>query len=529
MSKAKNQTSILKRKKILSNIFLRAAFLLTAAFTVFSIFFSVARENTSAQNIIPPVVVASPEIINAPTSFRVGERITYNFSFETFENVAFAETYVVSRGKLGEKDAVELQSKFTTNDFLSAAFFLIDETRTTFASTETGLPLYVRQISRASGAPQEKLSNFLVAPTGNYDLLSLVYQVRKNGGIGSYNLQENGQIYNISFQNSGSERVKTDVAEFETSISTVSSNFLTENGILSMRVNFSQDGARLPVLIRFKTAKGEFTGRIASLQNLEETAVVLPTITPTPTPVIIATPKPSATPYIENQPLLPELPFQLGETLQYQVSENGFKIGTVTISAAERKLVQNNDTLFLTAKVTAVEQSNRIFTPTDSITAQVNPDTLAPRQIELKFSPKYASFNQTAVFQQDFGTVVFGNAQSAPIPVGTHSLLSLAYAIRSFNLKPSKDPKNPVNDTRVAVFLDDKAYVFVLRPSDGEIINLQGEKVAAQQISIITGNPAVDRFNIRLWLGNGDARLPLRLTIGSYQADLIEAKTIAPK
>ena len=528
MSKAKKQTSTLKQKTIFLNIPLRTAFLLAIAFTAFSIFFSVNQNNASAQNVVPPPIV-TPEIINASSSFRIGERITYNFSFETFENVAFAETYVASRGKLGEKDAVELQSKFNTNDFLSAAFFLIDETRTTFVSTDTGLPLYVRQISRASGIPQETLSNFLVAPTGNYDLLSLIFQVRKNGGIGSFNLQENGQIYNISFQNTGTERVRTDVADFETSISTVQSNFLTENGILSMRVNFTQDGARLPVLIRFTTKRGNFVGKIASLQNLEETNAVLPVITPTPTPVVIATPKPSATPYIENQALLTELPFQLGETLKYQISENGLKIGTVTLSAAERKLIQNNDTLLLAAKVSSVEPNNQLLNLTDTITAQVNPATLAPYQIELKFSPKYTAFNQTAIFQQEFGTVVFDGARSAPIPVGTHSLLSLAYAIRVFNLKPSKDPKNPVNDTRVAVFLDDKAYVFILRPSDGEIINLQGEKTAAQQINIITGNPAIDRFNIRLWLGNGDARLPLRLAIGSYQADLIEAKTITPK
>lgn len=520
MSKAKHQTSNLK----FSKISLRITFVLTIAFTVFSIIFSISQENASAQTVGIPT-----EIINAPTSFRVGERLTYNFSFETFENVAYAETYVVSRGKLGDKDAVELQSKFRTNGFLSAAFFLIDETRTTFVSTDTGLPLYVRQISRATGAPQEKISNFLVAPTGNYDLLSLIYQVRKNGGIGSYNLQENGQIYNIAFQNTGNERVKTDLAEFETSISTVQSNFLTESGILSMRVNFTQDAARLPVLIRFKTAKGEFSGKIASLQNLEQPVETLPVITPTPTPIVIATPKPLATPYIENQPLLPELAFKLGETLIYQVSENGFKIGTVTLSAAERKLLQGKDTLLLKAKVTSVEANNRFLSLEDSITAQVNPATLAPQQIELKFSPQYAAFNQSVLFNQELGTAIFAGAKSSPIPVGTHSLLSLAYAIRSFNLKRSGDPENPINDTRVAVFLDEKAYIFKLRPSDGEIINLQGEKVAAQQITIITEDPKIDRYNIRLWLGNDDARLPLRLMIGSYQADLIDAKTIDPK
>jgi len=96
-------------------------------------------------------------------------------------------------------------------------------------------------------------------------------------------------------------------------------------------------------------------------------------------------------------------------------------------------------------------------------------------------------------------------------------------------LKPSKDFSNPVNDTRVAVFLGTKAYVFTLRPSNADIINLQGEKVSAQLISITTGNPAIDVLNLRLWLSNDEKRLPLRLAAGSYQADLISEKQISPK
>ena len=121
------------------------------------------------------------------------------------------------------------------------------------------------------------------------------------------------------------------------------------------------------------------------------------------------------------------------------------------------------------------------------------------------------------------------NGNQIEIPVGTHSILSLAYAVRSFNLKPSKDLTNPVNDTRVAVFLDTKAYVFTLSPSTADIITLQGEKVSAQQISISTGNPAIDVLNLRLWLSNDEKRLPLRLAAGQYQADLISEKIVQSK
>jgi hypothetical protein len=115
------------------------------------------------------------------------------------------------------------------------------------------------------------------------------------------------------------------------------------------------------------------------------------------------------------------------------------------------------------------------------------------------------------------------------IPVGTHSLLSLIYAMRSFNLKPSKDLTNPVNDTKVAVFWDKLPYVFTLRPADANIINLRGERISAQQISINTGNPQLDSLGLRLWLSNDERRVPLRFSVGAYQADLVAETVEQPK
>nr|MBA2494881.1 DUF3108 domain-containing protein [Acidobacteriota bacterium] len=139
------------------------------------------------------------------------------------------------------------------------------------------------------------------------------------------------------------------------------------------------------------------------------------------------------------------------------------------------------------------------------------------------------SYNQTVQFDQKAGTATFDGKLHPEIPVGTHSILSLAYAIRSFNLKPSKDPNNPVNDTRVAVFLGSDANVFILRPSTADIINLKGEKVPAQLVSVTTGNPQIDSLNLRVWLSLDEKRVPLRFTLGSYQADLVEEKLIPPK
>lgn len=514
----KLQTSGLKIRYKLVSQNLRAAIVLFSFFGISFLSFWIGEKSAAQESARTPA-----------TNFRVGERLTYNFSFERFKDVAYAELFVASRGKLEGRDAVELQSKFKTVNLLSAAFYLIDETRTTFVSTESGLPLYSRKVSNAGVLPQEEIKNYLITPATNFDLLTMLYQTRNTGGIGNFQFQENGRVYNINFTPTGNERVKTDAGDFETVITTVQSDFLTENEIKELRINFSVDEQRIPVLLRFKTAKGEFRGSLSSIQVIDETPDATPTAVQTP--VVVSTPKPVATPtpYIENQPLLPELPFVLGETLQYQVSNSGRKIATVTLQAKERKLYLNEDSLLLTATVTGIEPTNQIFGLNDGIRAWVNPETLAPKQIDLKFSGFFAAYNQTTVFDQKSGTAVYDGTNRKEIPVGTHSILSLVYAIRSFNLKPSKDETNPINDTRVAVFLGSQPYVFTLRPANADLITLKGEKVSAQMITVITGNPTVDPQGLRVWLSNDQTRLPLRLSFGTFQADLISQTALGVK
>ena len=53
---------------------------------------------------------AAQEAVRMPAgNYRVGEKLTYNFSFENFKDVAYAELFVASRGKLEGRNAVELR------------------------------------------------------------------------------------------------------------------------------------------------------------------------------------------------------------------------------------------------------------------------------------------------------------------------------------------------------------------------------------------------------------------------------------
>jgi hypothetical protein len=478
--------------------------------------------------------VFAQEIPKPPTAaavpFRVGERLSYNVSFGKITDAAYAEFFVVSRGKLSGRDAVELQGKFKTTNLVSV-FYLLDEIRVSYASAETGLPLYTKIVSNEGILPKETAKNFLENPTAYHDLLTAIYQARNTNGTGSISFQENDKIYNAVLQTTGTEKVKTDAGEFDTNLTTIQSTFLDEAGLKDLRINFSNDEARMPVLIRFKTLKGEFRASLASVQTiLPETQVEpTPAVTlTTPTPVTIQTPRPlpSATPYVENQPLSEDLPFNLGETLNFRVTSQNQNIGTVTLQAKERKQFAGRDSLLFTAAVTAPGQQKGILNVGDSIKSYVDPISLAPMLIDFKLNGALNRYNQVVQFEQAAGFAA-DNANRIEIPVGTHSLLSLAYAIRSFSLTQSKNKENPVNDTRVAVFVGDKPYVLILRPLTVEIIEFQGTRMPAQVVAITTGNPQIDQLNLKIWLSVDERRLPLRFIAGAYQADL-QSVTQAP-
>ena len=461
-------------------------------------------------------------VVTSPTSFRIGEKLAYSVSYGKFPDAAYAETHVVSRGKIAGKDAIEIRSKVKTLEMVAAAFFMFDESRTVYAAPDSGLPLYVSTLSQDSALPKETIGNYLTSPTTNFDMVTLLYKARESGGVGTFPLFENDLTQNVTFATTVSEKVKTAAGDFDTTVSTVTSEFLTANGITNLRINFSNDEFRVPVLIRFKIAKNEFR---AVLSGITLPEVETPTPTPSPTPVKTATPtpKPTATPngYEDNRPIATELGFQVGESLNYSLSTAGKPVATLNLSARERKQFNNIDMLVLALTVTAVEPGFTALRLGDSVVARVNPETLAPYVLEARSGTPFPGLNPLVAFDQRTGMINFGGAAPVEAPIGTHSIVSLIYAMRSFNLKPSKDRTNPVNDTRVAVFWESKAYVFTLRPNEPEDLTINGEKVSGQLITITTLTKQLDPLAPRVWLST-EERVPVRLTLGAYQADLIK-------
>ena len=426
-----------------------------------------------------------------------------------------------------------MRSSFVQSSGLSisraAAFFLIDESRTTFVSPSTGLPLHTSVTQNTFGLPKETIQNFLVAPTPHADLLTMIYKLRQSAGSGSLTMQDGEKVYTVTFQSGPAEKLKTDAGEYETTSVSIQSEFFVERGINDVRVALSTDEAKLPVAIRFRTKKGEVTAGLASVQTIEPEVVAQPTPAPVRTPLPDRTPRPAATPapYIDNQPLAPELAFDLGERLDYRISSGGQQVAMMRLAAKERKQLNGLDSLVLEATFSDLRAGSP-FAGGDFARAYVNPETLAPRQLEMKFGGALRGFNNVVKFEEEGSAIVVGGKR-LDAPVGTHSILSLLYAARSFNLKPSRDLNNPINDTRVAVFWELQPYIFTLRPSPAEVLTIDGKALAGQLVSVTTKNPVLDQLNVKVWLGNDDSRIPLRFIIGGYQADLVAVSNVLPE
>lgn len=472
------------------------------------------------------LVVSSVTSLTAQsaTQFRNGEKLTYQISFDRFSNVGYAELHVASTGKLSGRDVVELRAKIKTLDFVSAAFFFVDQSRTIYVTPDNGLPLYISNIDNDGPVPKETLQNYLTTPTTNYEFVSAIYKARANGGSGSFPLFEDGQQHVANFISIGVEKVKTDAGEFDTTVSTITSEHLTAKGWRDFKINFSTDDDRLPVLFRFKMGKSELRIALSSISRPEPITPPTPTPEPvrTPSPQITPRPTPSPTPYIDDRPLAAELGFKLGESLDYRVLSAGVPAGTITLSAKERKFINGEDTLVLAAEVTSIESGSKLFSQGDQIRSLVDPETLTPRSVDVIFKNAIPGLNGTATFDGRTGAIKAGALPAFEAPVGTHSILSLIYAMRSFNLTPSRDSSSPVNDTRVAVFWESKACVFTLRPAKPDEITINGLKIQAQMISITTGIPQLDVLAPKVWLGTSNGRTPIRFSIGSLQADLIQ-------
>jgi hypothetical protein len=464
--------------------------------------------------------------------YRVGERLTYNVSFSNFVDAAHVEMLVAEHGTFFTRDGLQLRAHVETTGVVNAALYSINNDYTTYVDPSSGLPFRTQQVIREGGRTSDTSSEYnqpvgttAIPPKlrsgefpGTYDLVSVLYRLRSlplvQGGKYFFKVRSDLDEYDAELTVTDRELIKTNVGSFNTIVTQVRVPRNSEVNDYRIRIYFSDDERHVPVLITARHRAGDIRVELVGSEFITPTLNGNPTATAIPP--VVAPPGGDA---VSGAPLPRELPFQAGEQLNFNIflGTSAQAVGTASYQVRARANYFNRDGLLLTVKAQTSAAASRIFFANDQINSYVDPNTMLPFRTELNLIEGRNRTNQIFTIDQDRGSAVNGQGVAIEIPVGTHDLLSVFYALRSFNLAPPKR-------NAVTIMVNNRPRTLFITSQKRETIQLGGKQVPAVQLLLTTDDPQPDKFAFRLWVSEDRRRLPLRITanteLGPVRADL---------
>ena len=454
--------------------------------------------------------------------YRVGERLTYNVSFSNFPSAAHVELEVVSRGVHFDREAIQIRAHVETTGLVNVALFAINNDYITYVDPETGLPFRSEQTARDAIESAGSVADFS-QPAGNeaippkrtgfpgtYDLVSAFYRARAlplaSGAV--YNFTVRGDTdYHAELKVIGKEVIRTNVGSFPAIVTQIKIN---SSLIKNIKAYFSDDPGHVPVLFTARLSSGELRAELAGSELIKP-----PAAAPAPTPPIVVapTPRPAAPPSLEN------VPFTLGEQLNYQVfiGSSNTALGLATFQVRGRARYFERDGLFLSVVAQTTGAAARLFVARDQVDSYVDPKALLPYRTVLNLHEGRRRLVETLTISQETGAATSDKGTKIDIPVGTHDYVSFFYVLRTINLSPPRK-------SAVSILVEKKPKTLFVDAVKRETIELGDRKVPAIALSMTTDDPEPDKYRLRMWVSDDSRRLPLRLTcitkLGPLRADL---------
>ncbi|MBA2341497.1 MAG: DUF3108 domain-containing protein, partial [Pyrinomonadaceae bacterium] len=400
--------------------------------------------------------------INAVSSapYAVGERLTYNVSFASYTSAAHVEMTVARRGQFFERNGIELRAHVETIEVVNAALFPFNNDFVSYIDPASGRPFRTQQFTREGtlAADVERDYNQPVgisaipsrltrdAVPGSFDPLSALYRVRALplSPKATYRIEVtfNGESYRAELRVTGREIVRTNVGTFNAIATQVRARSQSGSNSFPMRVYFSDDERHIPVLIVIQHPAGEIQARLASSilpggapPNVTQNPSAIATVAPTP--IVTA---PSSSNDETSAALDPNLPFKVGEQLNYNVFLGGAAqpVGALSFQVRQRARYFGREGLLLNGSAQTTGAGARLYPFNDRFNSYVDARTLLPFRTDLAIEEGRRRINRTVTLDQTGSVALLSDGQRINIPVGTHDLVSVLYALRSFNLSPSR-------------------------------------------------------------------------------------------
>ena len=473
------------------------------------------------------------------TPYQSGEKLTYNVSFSNFSSAGHVELFNAGRGQFFNREGIELRARVQSVGIVRAALYSINNEYTAYVNPQTGLPYRTRvQNLDGGGVPQTAASVGQPGPAveatpATYDFLSALFRLRAlpfaTGVTYPINVQGDGMQYEAEVRVMGRETVKTPAGTFNTIVTQLRVRGNSTANDYRPRIYFSDDERRVPVLLTAKLKTGEIRAELASSElitpiplpagaNVAE--VKLPPPTPTPVRVAVPTPDGDGTAVADADPAtLSDLPFKVGEQLNFNffLGTSPQPVGTANYHVRARNKYAGRDGLWLSATMATTNALDQLFPVNDKIETYVDVKTLLPFRSQLQIREGNHRLQGVVSLDQERGAAIVTDGSTIEIPVGTYDLVSIIYALRSFDLTPPKR-------NAVSILINKRPRTLSITSLRRETIELGGKRIPAFQLALATDEAQGDRLQLRLWVGADRRRLPLRLTattpLGPVRADL---------
>jgi hypothetical protein len=506
---------------------------------------SLSAQQTSSAAAVADASGATGEFSPAP--YQPGEKLTYTVSFSNFSSAGHIELFNAGRGQFFNREGFELRARVQSVGIVRAALYAIDSEYTAYVDPQTGLPFRTRVqnfdggVAAITSAITGQPAPAVEATPATYDILSALYRARAlplaAGAIYRVSAQGEGVQYEAEVRVVGRETVKTAAGSFNA----VVAQLRVRGGAASdyrPRIYFTDDERHVPVLLTAKLKTGELRAELASSEMINLTPQQTPpgsglmaeqpsNLQPPdtqPPPGRVAVPAGGDGTVAAGAPgadssNLNDLPFKVGEQLNFNffLGTSPQPVGIASYHVRARNRYVGRDGLWLSATMGTTNALQQLFPVADKIETYVDVKTLLPFRSQLQIREGNHRLQGVVSLDQERGSATVTDGSTIEIPVGTYDLVSVIYALRSFDLTPPKR-------NAVSILINKRPRTLFITSLKRETIELGGKSIPAYLLALATDEPQGNRLNIRLWVGSDRRRLPLRLTattpLGLVRADL---------